>query len=137
MKNFALYCLLKKQIPSDMSIFQSIIKLLTFRISRQEFLEFDKNHFIIGLIGTWIVGMGRYWDDSIANFLHRPMAIFYNINFYIIDFFSCDILCYSCRTIFFHRNSQHDECLFFSYRSTMETMFALLFYKNLYPIKFW
>lgn len=71
MEYFALYCLLKKQIPSDMSIFQSIIKLLTFRISRQEILDFDKNHFIVGLIGTWIVGMGRYWDDSKANFLQH------------------------------------------------------------------
>jgi len=32
-------------------------------------LQFGKPHFIVGLIGTWIVGMGRYWDDTGANLL--------------------------------------------------------------------
>lgn len=41
-----------------MSIFQTIIKLLTLRISREEILEFNKSHFIVGLIGTWVFGQG-------------------------------------------------------------------------------
>jgi hypothetical protein len=34
-------------------------------------LQFGKPHFILGLIGTWIVGMGRYWDDTGANLLQH------------------------------------------------------------------
>jgi hypothetical protein len=34
-------------------------------------LQFNKSHFIAGLIGTWIVGMGRYWDDSGASLLQH------------------------------------------------------------------
>ena len=48
-----------------------IIKLLTFRLSRNEFLELDNKALIIGLIGTWIVGMGRYWDDPGAHILQH------------------------------------------------------------------
>jgi Yip1 domain len=54
-----------------MSLIQSISKLLTFKISREEILNFDKNHFIAGLVGTWLVGMGRYWDDSKASLLQH------------------------------------------------------------------
>jgi hypothetical protein len=34
-------------------------------------LKFNKTHFIAGLFGTWIVGMGRYWDDSRASLLQH------------------------------------------------------------------
>ena len=34
-------------------------------------LQFNKTHFISGLIGTWVVGMGRYWDDSGASLLQH------------------------------------------------------------------
>lgn len=46
-----------------MDIFKTVIKLLTFRLSKAEMLQFQQKHFITGLIGTWLVGMGRYWDD--------------------------------------------------------------------------
>jgi hypothetical protein len=49
----------------------TIIRLLTFRLTREEMLQFNKTHFIAGLIGTWIVGMGRYWDDPGANLLQH------------------------------------------------------------------
>ncbi len=49
----------------------SIVRLLTFKSTREEMLQFDKSHFIAGLIGTWIVGMGRYWDDPGANLLQH------------------------------------------------------------------
>lgn len=54
-----------------MSIIKTILRLLTFRITREELLNFEKKHFITGLIGTWIVGMGRYWDDSNASVLQH------------------------------------------------------------------
>jgi len=34
-------------------------------------LQFNKSRFIVGLIGTWIVGMGRYWDDPKASLLQH------------------------------------------------------------------
>lgn len=54
-----------------MSLFKTLIKLLTFKLSRDEMLKFNKRHFILGLIGTWIVGMGRYWDDVGANWMQH------------------------------------------------------------------
>jgi hypothetical protein len=52
-------------------MFKSVVRLLTFKISREEMLQFNTQHLIVGLIGTWIVGMGRYWDDDKANLLQH------------------------------------------------------------------
>jgi len=54
-----------------MGLISTLIKLLTFRLTREEMLQFERKHFIFGLIGTWIVGMGRYWDDPGANILQH------------------------------------------------------------------
>lgn len=54
-----------------MNIINSIIRLLTFRMSRDEMLGFERRHFYIGLFGTWLVGMGRYWDDPGAKLLQH------------------------------------------------------------------
>lgn len=54
-----------------MNVLKTILLLLTFRLSREKMLEFDKRHFISALIGTWIVGMGRYWDDDKASLLQH------------------------------------------------------------------
>lgn len=48
-----------------------LIRLLTFRLTREEFLAFDKGHLAIGLVFTWIVGMGRWWDDPAAHLLQH------------------------------------------------------------------
>ncbi len=52
-----------------MDLIKAIYRLLTFKLNRDEMLQFDKKHFIAGLTGTWIVGMGRYWDDEGASLL--------------------------------------------------------------------
>lgn len=54
-----------------MQILTTIIRLLIFKLTREEILQFERKHFIAGLIGTWIVGMGRYWDDPGASFLQH------------------------------------------------------------------
>jgi hypothetical protein len=46
-------------------------RLLTFRLSRDGFRSFDRNHLIVGLVFTWLVGMGRWWDDPGANLLQH------------------------------------------------------------------
>jgi hypothetical protein len=54
-----------------MGPFSTLIKLLTFKLTREEMLQFNMKHFYLGLIGTWLVGIGRYWDDSGANLLQH------------------------------------------------------------------
>jgi hypothetical protein len=54
-----------------MTIFKTTIRLLSFKITKQEILQFNKGHFIVGLLGTWVVGMGRYWDDDGASLLQH------------------------------------------------------------------
>lgn len=47
------------------------LNLLTFRLSREDFGRFDRKHLILGLCFTWIVGIGRWWDDPGANLLQH------------------------------------------------------------------
>lgn len=47
------------------------LRLITFRITEGEMLAFDRGHLIFGLVATWLVGMGRYWDDPGANILQH------------------------------------------------------------------
>ncbi len=54
-----------------MNILRTIFRLLFFRITREEILSFQWKHFVGGLLGTWIVGMGRYWDDPGALILQK------------------------------------------------------------------
>ncbi len=54
-----------------MSLFNTLIKLLTFKLTREEMLKFNIKHFYLGLVGTWLVGMGRYWDDTGANLMQH------------------------------------------------------------------
>lgn len=52
-----------KQVISD------TFRLLTFRVAREEILNFGWSHFAFGLISAWLVGIGRYWDNPKAEFL--------------------------------------------------------------------
>lgn len=54
-----------------MNVFKTIIRLLCFRITREEILSFQWKHFFAGIAGTWFVGMGRYWDDDGATLLQK------------------------------------------------------------------
>jgi len=54
-----------------MSLFNTLIKLLTFKLTREEMLKFNMKHFYLGLAGTWLVGIGRYWDDTGANLMQH------------------------------------------------------------------
>lgn len=54
---------------------KTISRTLLFRITREEMLQFSQKHFLVGLIGTWIVGIGRYWDDEAASvFQHAGLG---------------------------------------------------------------
>ncbi len=54
-----------------MNIFKTITNLLLFETTKEEMINFKRSHFVAGLIGTWIVGMGRYWDDPRASLLQH------------------------------------------------------------------
>jgi hypothetical protein len=44
---------------------------LTFRASREELAGLGRQHLLFGLAATWIVGMGRWWDDPQAHLLQH------------------------------------------------------------------
>ena len=54
-----------------MTSLATILRLLKFQLTRDEMLLLGERHFLIGLAGTWIVGMGRYWDDPNAKLLQH------------------------------------------------------------------
>ena len=47
------------------------IHLLTFRASREELTKVTGKHLALGLFCTWLVGMGRYWDNPRVHFLQH------------------------------------------------------------------
>jgi hypothetical protein len=53
------------------NILSTVVRLLTFRITREEFLQFNHKHLAVGVAATWLVGMGRWWDDPGARLLQH------------------------------------------------------------------
>lgn len=45
--------------------------LLSFRISRERLDAFGARHLALGLVATWLVGIGRWWDDPRAGALQK------------------------------------------------------------------
>ena len=50
---------------------KDLFRLLSFRLGRDDFDRFGRSHLILGLLCTWVVGMGRWWDDPGANLLQH------------------------------------------------------------------
>jgi hypothetical protein len=46
-------------------------RVLSFRASTDDFAVLSHRDFLLGLAATWVVGMGRYWDDPRAVLLQR------------------------------------------------------------------
>jgi hypothetical protein len=44
------------------------LRVLFFRATREELARLGWKHLLFGLVCTWIVGMGRWWDDPRATF---------------------------------------------------------------------
>jgi hypothetical protein len=57
--------------PTSSNVFRTAGRLLTFRLTQKEFLELGGGHLVFGLVCSWLVGMGRYWDDPGAHLLQR------------------------------------------------------------------
>jgi hypothetical protein len=47
------------------------LRILTFRATKAELLGLDHRHLAFGLFCTWVVGMGRSWDDTDASLLQH------------------------------------------------------------------
>jgi hypothetical protein len=47
------------------------LRLLTFRATREELLHLTKRHLFFGLFCSWVVGVGRYWDNPRVGFLQH------------------------------------------------------------------
>jgi hypothetical protein len=69
-----------------LQIIKDTFNLLTFRITRETILDFGWQHFIFGLICTWIVGIGRYWDNPRAEFFQK-LGIGSIIYVFVLSFF--------------------------------------------------
>jgi hypothetical protein len=53
------------------AVVRTAFRVLTFRVTRDELLALDGRHLAFGLGCTWLVGMGRYWDDPRSTFLQH------------------------------------------------------------------
>lgn len=53
------------------NILSTLVRLLTFRLTREEFQQFNYGHLAFGIAATLIVGIGRWWDDPRANMLQH------------------------------------------------------------------
>ena len=56
---------------SPISSIRKMLRLLFFKITRDEMLTFNQSDLLIGLTFTWMVGIGRYWDDPGAKLLQH------------------------------------------------------------------
>jgi hypothetical protein len=57
--------------PDGLGVLHATWRLLTFRIGREELSALDERHLWFGLACTWLVGIGRFWDDPEASALHK------------------------------------------------------------------
>jgi hypothetical protein len=51
---------------TQLPLLKTIFRLLAFRLTREEFDNLDLRFLLAGFVGTWVVGMGRYWDSPTA-----------------------------------------------------------------------
>ncbi len=56
------------------STVRTVLRVLSFRATQRDLLDLDYRHLVFGLVSTWIVGMGRYWDAPQAS-LSQYMGI--------------------------------------------------------------
>ena len=54
-----------------MAALLTTIRLLTFRASVDELRALDHRHLVFGFLCTWLVGMGRWWEDPRAGLLQH------------------------------------------------------------------
>lgn len=62
-------------MTADPRSFRAVVsttaRLLTFRATRDELIHLNNRHLLFGLLCTWIVGVGRYWDNPRVGLLQH------------------------------------------------------------------
>ena len=53
------------------NLIRTWIRILTLRFSESDLLTFGNKHLIFGLLCTWLVGIGRFWDNPRAAFIQH------------------------------------------------------------------
>jgi hypothetical protein len=53
------------------NIFHDTLALLSFGLPAAGFNSLGRGHFYLGLFGTWVAGMGRYWDHPQAELAQK------------------------------------------------------------------
>jgi hypothetical protein len=52
-------------------LIRTAFRILFFRVSTEELRAMDRRHLVFGLLCTWIVGIGRWWEDPRAGLLQH------------------------------------------------------------------
>lgn len=47
------------------------LRVVSFRASSEEMRALDRRHLVVGLMLTWLVGIGRWWEDPRAGLLQH------------------------------------------------------------------
>jgi hypothetical protein len=58
-------------VTQRLPLVATALRVLSFRATRAELLAVDNRHLALGLACTWLVGMGRYWDNPRASLLQH------------------------------------------------------------------
>jgi len=53
------------------ALFATAFRILTFRATSDELRAMDLRHLVLGLLFTWMVGIGRWWEDPRAGLLQH------------------------------------------------------------------
>ena len=53
------------------ALIRTAARLLAFRARNDELRGMNRRHLVLGLCLTWLVGMGRWWEDPKANWLQH------------------------------------------------------------------
>ena len=53
------------------AVLSTAVRILTFRAGREELLSLGTPHLVFGLLCTWIVGVGRYYDNPRVGFFQH------------------------------------------------------------------
>lgn len=60
-----------KNMPAWRDVLATSIRLLTFRATREDLIGLTHRHLVLGLGCTWIVGIGRYYDNPRVGLLQH------------------------------------------------------------------
>ncbi len=52
-------------------VLRTAFRVLTFRTTQEELLNLNGKHLALGLVCTWLVGIGRYWDNPRVSLLQH------------------------------------------------------------------